>query len=136
MIDGDIEKVALGIGDKTDTAQTDATQTASLISLIKGLLSAEQPSTVKSGEIAGSATANQLSNISCKMVRFKAVSSNAGNVYIGGAGVTKVNGTGDTTTGLELLPNEDTGWIPITNLNKFYIICDNAGDDLTYIALS
>lgn len=91
--------------------------------------------TVASGELQGSATALQNPSIACKMARFKAVLSNAGNVYLGGAGVTKPNGTTDATTGLELGPGDDTGWIFVDNLSRFYRICDNAGDDLTYIAM-
>jgi hypothetical protein len=91
---------------------------------------------VATGEIAGNASATQLPTIACRMVRFKAVGSNAGNVYLGASGVTKVDGTTDTTTGFELAPGDDTGWIPIDNLNRLYRICDNAGDDLTYWVLS
>lgn len=90
---------------------------------------------VVSGELAGSATAVQMPDVRCSLVKFKAVLSNVGNVYIGASGVTKVDGTTDTTTGIELGPGEETGWIPITNLNLLYRISDNAGDDLTYIAV-
>lgn len=90
---------------------------------------------VKSGEIAGSATAAQMPDIPCRAVMFKAVIGNAGNVYIGGAGVTKVDGTTDATTGFELDASEATPWITVDNLSRFYRICDNAGDDLVYIAL-
>ena len=92
-------------------------------------------STVLTGEIAGSATAVQLPNIACRRVRFKAVASNAGNVYLGGAGVTIPQGTADATSGWELDATQETPWIPVGNLNKFYLISDNAGDDLMYIAL-
>lgn len=92
-------------------------------------------STVLSGEIAGSATAAQLPNVPCRRVMFKAVASNAGNVYLGAAGVTKVDGTTDATTGWELDATQETVWIPVDNLNNLYLICDNAGDDLVYIAL-
>jgi hypothetical protein len=89
-----------------------------------------------SGELAGSLTAVQMPDIPCKMVAFKAVVGNTGNVYIGfTSGVTKVDATTDTTTGWELDAGEETGWIPIGNLNQFYRICDNAGDDLVYMAL-
>lgn len=91
--------------------------------------------TVKSGEIAGSASALQLADIACRMVKFKATNSNVGDVYIGPSGVTVPNGTLDATSGLELQPGDDSGWILIENLNKLYLICDNAGDDLTYLAL-
>lgn len=91
--------------------------------------------TVKSGELAGSATALVMPTVACKLVKFKAVNSNAGNVYIGASGVTVVDGTTDTTSGFELDAGEETGWLPVDNLNRFYRICDNAGDDLTYLAL-
>lgn len=92
--------------------------------------------TVKSGEIAGSAAAAVMPTIACTLVNFKAIASNAGNVYIGAAGVTIPNGTTDATSGWELDAGQETGWIPVDNLNKFYRICDNAGDDLVYLALS
>lgn len=91
--------------------------------------------TIAVGELAGSATAAQMPAQACKWVKFKAVWSNAGKVYIGGSTVTKVDGTTDTTTGLELSAGEETGWIPVSNLNVLYRISDNAGDDLTYLAL-
>jgi uridylate kinase len=89
---------------------------------------------VKNGELAGSATAVQMPDVQCHYVRFKARDDNAGNVYIGGAGVTKPDGTTDTTTGFQLDAGDDTGWIPCDNVNRFYRICDNVGDDLVYLA--
>lgn len=91
---------------------------------------------LNTGELQGSASALQMPNVKCYMVRFKAESSNAGGVYIGGSGVTVADGTTDVTTGFALEPGDDTGWIPVDNLNRFYRICDNAGDDLTYMALA
>jgi len=90
---------------------------------------------VQTGEVAGSATAAVLPTIACELVMLKAVASNAGNVYLGATGVTKVDGTTDATTGFELAAGESTPWLPIDNLNRLFRICDNAGDDLTYIAL-
>lgn len=90
---------------------------------------------IQSGEIQGSATATQMPSIPCRNVAFAAVSSNAGSVYIGGAGVTIPDGTTDTTSGLELQAGDMTQFIPTDNLNVFYYICDNAGDDLTYLTL-
>jgi hypothetical protein len=87
------------------------------------------------GERAGSASAVQLPTVSGSMVYIKAVGSNAGNVYVGLAGVTVVNGTTDTTSGIELDAGEMLGPLPIDNLNQLYIICDNAGDDITYMVL-
>lgn len=90
---------------------------------------------ILTGELAGSATALQMPDIACSMVMFRAVASNAGNVYIGGAGVTLPDGTTDATTGFELDAGQATPWLPFHNLNVFYRICDNAGDDLVYLAL-
>lgn len=89
-----------------------------------------------SGEIAGSATAAVCPTLACLMVKFRAAYSNAGNVYLGFAGVTKPDGSTDTTTGWELGPGDETGWLPCSNLNEFYRICDNAGDDLVYLAFA
>ena len=86
-----------------------------------------------SGELAGSATAVQCPDRPCKGVMFKAVGSNAGNVYIGGEGVTVVDGSTDTSSGWELDAGVATPFLPCTNLNQFYRICDNAGDDLVYL---
>jgi len=91
--------------------------------------------TVKNGELQGSATALQMPDIDCRMVKFKAQKDNAGYVYIGRTGVTVIDGVTDTTTGYELDAGDDTGWILTDNLNRFYRICDNAGDDLTYVAM-
>lgn len=89
-----------------------------------------------SGELAGATGATQMPNVACSYVRFKAQRGNAGSVYIGISGVTKADGTTDTTTGLQLNAGEDTGWIPVDNVNRFYRICDNAADALTYLVLA
>lgn len=89
-----------------------------------------------SGELQGSTSATQGPNVACKMVQFRALASNAGKVYLGGSGVTIPNGTTDTTSGLELAAGQSTGFIPVDNLNRLYRICDNAGDDLVYLALA
>ena len=86
-------------------------------------------------ELAGSATAVVMPSVACELVCFKAESSNAGGVYIGKAGVTVAAGTTTTTAGFALEPGDVSPWFPVKNLNVFYRICDNAGDDLTYIAL-
>lgn len=92
-------------------------------------------SKISVGEIAGSATAAQLPDASVfpGYVIIKAVESNVGNVYVGGSGVTKVNASTDTTTGLELNAGEEVRLDSIANLNLLYLIGDNAGDDLTYL---
>ena len=93
-------------------------------------------SSVVSGERQGSATAVQLPNVPCQMVWISAATSNAGDVYLGASGVTVPDGTTDTTSGLELNPGDMVGPLPINNLNLLYIICDNAGDDITYLAVN
>lgn len=88
------------------------------------------------GEVAGSASAAVMPTLACKFVNFKAEAANAGNVYIGiTSGVTVVNGATDATTGWELDAGQETGFLPCGNTNEFYRICDNAGDDVTFIAL-
>ena len=91
---------------------------------------------VVSGERAGSATAVQLPTVAGSMILITALSSNAGNVYLGAAGVTIPNGTTDVTSGLELIPGSMTPWLPLDNLNRLYMICANAGDDITYLVLA
>ncbi len=88
------------------------------------------------GEIAGNTSATRMPSKVCKLVNFKAQSGNAGKVCIGTtSGVTLSAGTEDETTGHELLAGEETGFWPCNNVNDFYRICENAGDDLVYVAL-
>lgn len=93
-------------------------------------------SNISSGEVSGSVTAKQLPNVPASLIKITAQGGNAGNVYLGGAGVTIPDGTTDTTSGLLLDAADTTDWMPIDNLNRLYIICDNAGDDITYLVLS
>lgn len=90
---------------------------------------------VETGELAGSASAVQMPDIRSRLVNFKAVGDNTGNVYIGRAGVTTPDGSTDKTTGFELAGGEETGFLPVDNLNRFFRVCDNAGDDLVYMVL-
>ena len=92
----------------------------------------KQYNSVASGALAGSASALQLPDIPCRAVFFTALAGNAGKVYLGGPGVTAPDGTTDTTSGIELQAGDMTPFIPISNLNKLFRICENAGDDLTY----
>jgi len=86
------------------------------------------------GEVQGNAAATVLPTLTCRIVEIKAVWSNAGNVYIGGSGVTKPDGTTDTTTGWELAPGEAEWFVVTADMNELYRICDNAGDDVVYRA--
>jgi len=90
---------------------------------------------IKTGEIAGSLSIEQLPDIPCVMVKIKAKAGNSGKVYIGGSSVTVVDGTTDTTTGYQLAASADTDWLYVGNLNQLYAICDTGGDGLVYIAL-
>lgn len=93
--------------------------------------------TIATGEVAGSATAVVLPTISCDMIIIRAQSTNAGNVYLGtSSSATVAAGNTDATTGLELDAGQDTGWLPLSNLNQLFIICNNAGDDITYMAVT
>jgi hypothetical protein len=82
---------------------------------------------VKSGNLAGSTSTVQMPDIPCRKIWFQAQSDNIGNVYIGGAGVTK-------TISLKLPKSELLGPIEVENLSTFYRITDFAGDNLVYLA--
>lgn len=88
-----------------------------------------------SGEFAPGTSAAQFPTIACRYARMKARSANTGRVYIGTSGVTTADGVTDTNTGFELSQGEDTGWIPVDNLNRFYGIGNNATDSVTYLIL-
>lgn len=90
---------------------------------------------IATGEVQGGTTAFKMPDVPCVMVRIRALSSNSGNVYIGGSAVTRPDGETDETSGFELDAGQDTDWLPVENLNKLYMICDNNGDDIVYIAL-
>ena len=90
---------------------------------------------VISGEIQGGTTAAQFPDIPCVKVNIKALVDNATNVYIGGEGVTVPNGSTDQTSGFTLDAGQETGWIEIDNLNRFWMITDVNGDDVTYLVL-
>ena len=90
---------------------------------------------VLTGEIQGGTTRKQLPNIVGGWVNIKAQSGNATNVYLGASNVTVPDGTTDTTSGFTLDAGEETGWLPLTNLNMFWMITDANGDDVTYIIL-
>ena len=130
------EEDGTALPDRAVTLDSEAVVLGASAGVDTGDVGVKSYTTVACGELQGSASALQMPAVACKMVKFKAVNSNAGNVYIGGAGVTVVNGTTDITSGLELDAGEETGWLTVSNLNVFYRICDNAGDDLTYLALS
>lgn len=92
------------------------------------------PVTISTGEVSGSVTAKNLPDTgNCSVACVQAAADNAGKVYLGGAGVTKPDGTTDITTGICLQAGEIIWLITPINLNQLYIICDNAGDDVLYM---
>lgn len=92
--------------------------------------------TVTTGEFAPGVAAAVFPTVSARLVRLKARAGNTGKVCIGDdASVTLADGTTDTTSGLELSAGEDTGWLPIQNLNKLYGIGTGATDSVTYMVL-
>lgn len=91
--------------------------------------------TVKSGEHQGGTTKKQLPDVPCILLNIKARSDNNTNVYIGGEDVTVPNGQTDVTTGFELDAGQETGWMPVDNLNRFWMVTDVNGDDITYSIL-
>jgi len=90
---------------------------------------------VRSGELIGTLAAVQLPDVPCAGVMFKADLGNSGKVYIGGPGVSKPDAVTDTTTGWPLASGEETGWIPVDNLNRLYRICDSPADEVFYLAV-
>jgi hypothetical protein len=91
--------------------------------------------TVISGEVQGGTTRAQMPDIPCAMVNIKALTDNAGNVYIGGLGVTVPGTKTNETAGFSLDSGQETGWLPIDNLNKLWMITDANGDDVSYLVL-
>lgn len=88
------------------------------------------------GEFAPGVSAAQFPTISAKMVRIKARAANTGKVAIGDdTNVTLPNGVTDTTSGFELSAGEDTGWMPVANLNELWGIGTGATDSVTYICI-
>lgn len=92
--------------------------------------------TVDSGEFTPGTSAAQFPTITCRWARIKARAANTGKVAFGPSGVTLPDGTTDTTTGFELSAGDDSGWIPVSNLNQFYGIGTGASDSVTYLTLA
>lgn len=92
---------------------------------------------VRTGELVSSSiAARQATNVPCELVKIKAHPANTGYINIGwNAGVTVTDGVEDTSTGFILGGGDDTGWIPIRNLNLLFYKGTVTGDKLTYIAM-
>ena len=92
-------------------------------------------SIVATGAISGDASAAALPTIDVPShVKLKAQGGNSGSVFIGlNSSVTvPSDSTTDTTSGYELDAGQEITLV-VGNLNELYLICDNAGDDLTYM---
>lgn len=94
--------------------------------------SMDQP---KNGELAVIETAQQMPDVALNLVKIQAPAGNGGKVYVGGAGVTRIGGGADSTTGFELSPGKDTGWLLVSNLKFLYYIGENSSDKLIYFGL-
>lgn len=90
---------------------------------------------LRSAEITGSTSAKRLPESHAKFVILKARVTNAGMIYVGGPYVSVPDGTEDWSTGYELEPGAATPWIPVSNLNDLWMICDNATDNLTALVI-
>lgn len=90
---------------------------------------------VYSGEVSGSAAIKQLPDVDCRMVMFSAPITNANPIWLGGSTVTLADGTTDITSGFELVAGASTPLIPVVNVNKFYVRCTTATDDILYFAV-
>jgi hypothetical protein len=80
-------------------------------------------------QVTSGTSSAQFSSVPCKFARFKALAVNTGKCYIGVA-------TGVTTgTGFELQAGDDTGWIPVDNISRFWHIADTASQKIAYLVL-
>ena len=70
----------------------------------------------------------QMPDVPCEQVVFRAHPSNTGNVYIGGNDVSSVQG-------IPLEPGDWSPWFPIQNLKILYYVCDNTASHLQYFTV-
>lgn len=92
---------------------------------------------VKTGKFVASRTAAQLPAVSCNLVKIKALMANTSPIYIGPSSVTRPSGPEpDATSGFEIAPGDETGWLPISNLQNLYAIAEHDGDKIVYLALT
>jgi hypothetical protein len=110
--------------------------TVTTVSTLGGTTELKPYTAPLSGAVMCGTVATQLPNIACKLVRFKARTANSGTVFMGTSGVTAAGTVTDTTSGLPLVAGDDTGWIPIDNLNRLHIISGGSPNVITYLALN
>lgn len=72
-----------------------------------------------------------------KAVLVRALSGNAGSVFVGISTVTNTTGADNSTTGLEIAGGQETPWIPCPpgGLAGIFIIGSAVDQDVTYIWL-
>jgi hypothetical protein len=88
---------------------------------------------VVSGERTGVTSATQLPDVPCRGVYLRA---SAGTVYVGGPGVTVPDGVTDVTSGMRLPATDTTPlYLPVSNLNCVYVICDAVTSHIQYVAV-
>ncbi len=66
------------------------------------------------------------------MIRIKALSTNADSIYIADRGNSTVL---SVANGYELEPGDDTGWMPLVNLDRVELISGTAAQSIRYICL-
>lgn len=90
-------------------------------------------STPDSGQIQpGTNSTTPFPDKPCKLAKFKAGPNNTGTISIGKIGLA----SGDNANGgLILSAREDSGWWPITNINKVGARSTVAGDWVEWVAL-
>lgn len=109
---------------------------SSVVGGIAGTVSSPAYSTMSTGELIAGTVAAICGTVTAKYVMFKARSTNTGIVYLGGSGVTVADGTADTTTGWPLSAGEETGWLPVDNVNRFYTIASAAAQGVIYMVVN
>jgi hypothetical protein len=86
-----------------------------------------------SGEVSVTTSNQRLPGKRINRVWFQAPKTNGGNLYVGWASATVMDGTTNTTTGWELDKTDTIGPISASNLDEFTVIGTDASDSLIYI---
>ena len=86
----------------------------------------------QNGVIAVGTSVVKSPNIKTIMVRIKALSTNADSIYIGDKDNSAVL---SAANGYELEPGDDTGWMPLVNLDRIELISGTAAQSIRYICL-
>jgi hypothetical protein len=76
--------------------------------------------------IANTVVVTQCPALRAEQIRFKNHPDSSGNAWVGSDNLT-------TDTGFPLAPGDDTGWIPINNLNKCWHVEEDATTYLQYM---